>query len=116
MIDNDTTDAQTVQLTSDVRSVTGGIYPLYNGIVGQGQPFNSYSTLYGGVYNGTSQGYTFYIYGGTFTGLEAGDFSSTSPCSTKAFTGCDIYLQFNPSAPGPRSAYFTTTSPTRFFW
>jgi hypothetical protein len=113
VIDNDTTDAQTVQLTSDVRSVTS-IDPFQNGFQNGivGQQSNTYSIYhYGGVYNGTSQGYSFWTYGGTFSGPEAGDFFAfPNPCSAKTLVGgtatCVIYMGLSPSAPGPRSAYF----------
>ena len=99
MIDNDTTDAQTVQLTSDVRSVSG-IDQFGDGIVGQ---HSSYIFRSGEVLVGT-----IWTYGGTLSGPEAGDFSaSNNPCLAGGHgLSCDIFMGFSPSAPGPHSAYF----------
>jgi hypothetical protein len=105
VVDNDTNDAQTVQLTSDLRSLAGTDY-LSNGIIGQQN--NSFSTSHiGGVYDGTLGNYTFYIYGGSFAGPEATDFfAEPNPCMVKDSVECQIYMGSQPSAPGPRSAYF----------
>ncbi len=102
VIDNDTTDAQTVQLTSDVRSVSV-IDQFGNVIVGQ-HSFNIFRS--GEVLVGT-----IWTYGGTLSGPEAGDFSAdNNPCSAERALPCDIFMGFRPSAPGPRSAYFIDIS------
>jgi hypothetical protein len=112
VIDNDTTDTQTVQLTSDVRKLTVdsiGYNTLYlaNALVGQetGPPGTG---VYGGVYAGTLDGYTFYTYGGSFVGVSASEFNSDT-CTTKSANFCEVFLNDKPTTPGPRSAYFIGT-------
>jgi hypothetical protein len=111
VIDNDTSDAQTVQLTSDVRKLavgnTGSTLYIANALVGQ-ESSSPGTGVYGGVYAGTLGGYYFYTYGGSFVGVSASEFNSDT-CSTKSSTVCEVFLNDQPTTPGPRSAYFIGT-------
>ena len=91
MIDNDTTDAQTVRMSVYMLAVNS-TDQLSTGVVGQLYK-SDYVSHSGAVFDGTSDGYTFGIYGGTFAGLEpggldAGDFmAAPNPCQTKTPEG-----------------------------
>ena len=92
MIDNDTTDAQTVPDLSVYMLAVNSTDQLSTGVVGQLYK-SDYVSHSGAVFDGTSDGYTFGIYGGTFAGLEpggldAGDFmAAPNPCQTKTPEG-----------------------------
>jgi hypothetical protein len=101
VVDSETTDVQTVQLTSNLNWTS--IVPFYAQQVGTYNPVAQ--SLSGGVYSGMGGGYTFYDY--SFTAIGMSDFQSSGACMTKSGYTCLISLSFSPMATGIRYAVAT---------
>jgi hypothetical protein len=115
VIDSDTTDTQTVALTSDIR-VLKAPAPFPKGTAtGFASNIGTYS---GGVYTNTVQGFDFYSYSGTFSGANPGNFSLLPPsCTAKSpLTVCSFNALVTPTGSGLLSAYLSTNAGETFYF